>query len=388
MGEVAPRERRDVRRKVADLATPCLLLDRGKLMRNLARMTEHMGRHDVMLRPHLKTAKSIDVARLALAANFGGIAVSTLNEARYFFAHGIRDITYAVGLAPAKLDEVLALCAAGADIGVLVDDADVVRGIAETAPRGASLKVLIEVDTGGGRGGVAPTSEALLAIARLLDAAPGLDFRGVLTHAGQSYACRSIEAIAAVAEGERAGAATAAQRLRESGVQCPVVSVGSTPTALHGRDFTGVTEVRAGVYMFMDLFQAGLGVCDRDDLAVSVLTSVIGRRPADNRVLIDAGALALSLDRSTAEIAGADAGYGLVCDERGRVVDDLSVVAVNQEHGFVAGEAPLPLESLEVGARLRILPNHACMTAAMHERYNVIDGEDDVAAVWQCTGGW
>lgn len=130
---------------------------------------------------------------------------------------------------------------------------------------------------------------------------------------------------------------------------CPVVSVGSTPTALQGRKFTDVTDVRAGVYMFMNLFQAGIGVCRLDDIAISVLTSVIGQRQSDNRVFIDAGALALSLDRSTAALEGADAGYGLVCDERGSPLDGLSVAAVNQEHGFVCGEAPLPFESVAVG---------------------------------------
>lgn len=374
--------------RIADLPTPCLLLERAKLEANLTGMTERLRRHGVALRPHLKTAKSIDVARLALEANFGGIAVSTLNEASYFFGHGIRDITYAVGLAPAKMDQVFALRTAGADIGVIVDNAVAARAAAEAAPRSLGLKVLIEVDTGGGRGGVAPTSEELLEIGAKLDGAPGLELQGLLTHAGQAYDCRSIAAIAAVAEEERAGVAAAARRLRDAGLPCPVVSVGSTPTALQGRQFTDVTEVRAGVYMFMDLFQAGIGVCRLDDIAISVLTSVIGQRQSNNRVFIDAGALALSLDRSTAALEGADAGYGLVCDERGRPLDGLSVAAVNQEHGFVCGEAPLPFESVAVGARLRILPNHACMTAAMHSHYNVVDGEDEVAAVWPRTGGW
>ena len=374
--------------RIADLPTPCLLLDRAKLEANLTGMTERLRRHGVALRPHLKTAKSIDVARLALADNFGGIAVSTLNEASYFFGHGVRDITYAVGLAPAKMDQVFALRTTGADIGVIIDNAVAARAAAEAAPHSLGLKVLIEVDTGGGRGGVAPASEELLEIGAKLDGAPGLELQGLLTHAGQAYDCRSVAAIAAVAEEERAGVAAAARRLRDAGLPCPVVSVGSTPTALQGRQFTDVTEVRAGVYMFMDLFQAGIGVCRLDDIAISVLTSVIGVRRSDNRALIDAGALALSLDRSTAALEGADAGYGLVCDERGRPLDGLSVAAVNQEHGFVCGEAPLPFESVAVGARLRILPNHACMTAAMHSHYNVVDGEDEVAAVWPRTGGW
>ncbi|MFQ6023439.1 MAG: alanine racemase [Acidiferrobacterales bacterium] len=368
-----------------DLTTPALILDRRILAANTGAMTARMRRHGVNLRPHLKTAKSADVARLALEGNFGGITVSTLREAGYFLEHGITDITYAVGMVPAKLDTAATLCEKGANLKILTDNVEVAQAI---AAHGAAHQVLIELDTGDKRGGVAPQGPELVEIGRILDKAPAVTLAGVLTHAGHSYDCRDADAVAAVAEAERAGAVMAAEGLRAAGLPCPVVSVGSTPTAVFARDLTGVTEMRPGVYMFYDLFQAGIGVCRLEDIAVTVLASVIGQRRADNILLIDAGALALSKDRSTATLPE-DCGYGLVCDaESGQPIKGLRVQTVDQEHGFVTAEQPMPFDKLPVGTKVRILPNHACITAAAYDAYNVIDGTNEVIAWWSRCNGW
>ncbi len=373
-----------------DLPTPALVLDRGVLSANIARMNERMRRLGVPLRPHLKTAKSADVARLAVAGHPGGVTVSTLHEADYFLERGFADVTYAVGITPARLDGAAALRRRGADLKIITDDVGVAGAI---AAHGASFAVLIEIDTGGARGGVAPGGPELLEIARRLDGAPAVTLGGVLTHAGHSYDCRDEAAMAAVAEEERAGAVMAAKRLRAAGLACPVVSVGSTPTARFARDLTGVTEARPGVYMFCDLFQAGIGVCERGDIALGVLASVIGQRRQENLLLIDAGALALSKDRSTAELA-ADSGFGLVCDaitgrpHGGLPHGGLKVASVHQEHGIIASDAPIPFESFPIGARVRVLPNHACMTGAAHETYNVIDGGTEIVARWPRCNRW
>ncbi|MBO0712291.1 MAG: alanine racemase, partial [Acetobacteraceae bacterium] len=205
------------------LPTPCLILDRTKLERNIGRMAAALARHGTPLRPHMKTAKSIEVARLVLADQPGGITVSTLAEAEYFAAHGIQDILYAVGITPQKLDQVAKLNAAGAAVAVITDDLTMAEVIAAhpTPPR-----TLIEIDTGEGRGGLTPDDPALLAIAAKLGGALG----GVMTHAGHSYAARSLADIALVAEAERAGAVRAAERLRGVGHDPAVVSVGSSPT--------------------------------------------------------------------------------------------------------------------------------------------------------------
>ena len=364
--------------KLADLPTPCLVLDRGILLRNIGAMARALAPHDVPLRPHMKTAKSIDVARLATAGQPGGITVSTLAEAEYFAGHGVTDILYAVGITPQKLEQVAKLNAVGASIIVLTDDIDMAGVIAahHQPPR-----VLIEIDTGEGRGGVTPGDDVLLAIAARL----GPHLAGIMTHAGHSYAGRSPEDMVRIAEAERAGIVRAAERLREAGHDVSIVSMGSSPTALHAKRLDGITEVRAGVYMFGDLFQAEIGTHGLDSIAVTVLTSVIGRRPG--RLLVDAGGLAMSKDHST-ETAPKDYGYGLVLDVGGRrSYGDTIVRRAYQEHGVVELD-PANRIDLPVGGKLRIAPNHTCMTVAAHDRYHVVDGTDEVAAIWTRVNGW
>ena len=366
--------------RLADLPTPCLVLDRSILARNLAAMAAALARHGVPLRPHMKTAKSVDVARMALAGQPGGITVSTLAEAEYFAGHGITDILYAVGITPAKLDRVAVLRRAGADVLVITDDPGAAAAI---AAHPANLGALIEVDSGEHRGGGAPNGPHLLEVAARL----GPALRGVMTHGGHSYAGRSTADMEAVAEQERAAAVGAAERLRAAGHAAAIVSVGSSPTALHARHLQGVTEVRAGVYMLGDLFQASIGTHAMEDIALTVLAAVIGLRPAEHRLLVDAGGLALSKDRSTQPTT--DLGFGLVLDALGRPAYGRSVVAqAYQEHGVVALDPALPFPDLRVGDLVRIAPNHVCMTAAAHDRYWVVDGSDLVVAEWPRANGW
>jgi D-serine deaminase-like pyridoxal phosphate-dependent protein len=361
-----------------DLPTPCLVLDMTILKRNIAMMATALARHGVPLRPHMKTAKSIDVARLALQGQPGSITVSTLAEAEYFAAHDLTDILYAVGIVPQKLDQVAKLNDAGADVIVLTDDLEAAGAIA-THPR--PPRALIEIDTGESRGGVSPDDDALLAIAERL----GMNFAGVMTHAGHSYGGRSVEDMARIAEAERSGVVRAAERLRAAGYTTPIVSMGSSPTALHAASFEGVTEVRAGVYMFGDLFQAEVFTHAIEDIAMTVLTSVIGRRPG--KLLVDAGGMALSKDRST-EAAPKDYGFGLALDRMGqRTLGEAIVRRAYQEHGVIELD-PAHQPALPIGGRLRIAPNHTCMTAAAHDRYYVVDGGEEIVAVWSRVNGW
>jgi D-serine deaminase-like pyridoxal phosphate-dependent protein len=223
-----------------------------------------------------------------------------LAEAEVFAAAGLRDILYAVGIAPQKLDRVLAIRRRGCDLMVLLDSVEQARAVAAASrTAGDPIPALIEIDSDGHRAGLHPDDPAVIEVGRILHEG-GAELRGVMTHAGEGYAVVGAEAHAAVAEAERAAAVAAAEALRAAGLRCPVVSVGSTPTAHAARDPTGVTEMRAGVHVFFDLVQAGLGVCRPQDIALSVLTTVIGHQAAKGWVLIDAGWMALSQDRGTA----------------------------------------------------------------------------------------
>ena len=372
------------------LETPCLVLERGKLERNIARMRDHLATLQVGLRPHVKTAKCFEVANLALAGQSGGITVSTLKEAEQFFGHGVTDILYAVGITPNKLDHVADLRRRGADLAVILDNVESARIVtARGAAAGVTFPVLIEIDSDGHRSGVKPEDAVLLEIGRILESGSGAQLRGIMTHAGDSYNCDTVDKIRAMAVRERDAVARCAARLRDAGLPCPVVSVGSTPTATYSKDLTGVTEVRAGVYMFFDLFMAGLNVCNIDDIALSVLTTVIGHQPDKGWIITDAGWMAMSRDRGTAG-QRVDQGYGVVCDIAGTPLEDFLVVSTNQEHGIIGrrGGGTLDVAKYPVGTLMRILPNHACATGAQHDRYHIVDGDAQVRMVWPRFSGW
>ena len=371
-----------------ELATPAALIEDAKMARNIARMQSRMDSLGVSFRPHVKTSKCVEVARRQLAAGARGITVSTLKEAEQFFQAGFEDILYAVSLAPQKVAPALDLRRRGCQLQVVVDSMAAARALTEQARR-EPVPVLIEVDVDGHRGGVAPGSALLLDIGRHLHE-QGLTLLGVMAHAGSSYDQRTPAQLLEIAEQERAQAVRAAERLRGAGLPCPVVSVGSTPTALSAEQLTGVTEVRAGVYVFFDLVMAGVGVCSDEDIALSVLTTVIGHQVERGWVLVDAGWMAMSRDRGT-QSQPVDQGYGLLCGLDGRVLDGWLMRAANQEHGIVSrrdGQAPDDLEQrFPLGSKWRVLPNHACATGAQHELYTVVEGAE-VRSRWPRFGGW
>ena len=384
--------------RLADLDTPCLLLERRKLEANLARMSAKARAQGVDLRPHMKTAKCAEIARLATRGHSGAITVSTLKEAEYFFEEGFKDILYAVGITAKKLDRAAALIGRGAELALITDCRAAVPDLSDRAQSlGCRFKLLIELDCGDGRAGIPAASDALLELAATIAAAPNLALVGVMTHAGQSYNCRSINDIKKVADEEHDLACRAAARLRAAGHEVSRVSIGSTPTAVHGDSFDGITEIRPGVYMFQDLFQAEIGACEQSDLALAVMASVIGHYPERQEAIIDAGGLALSKDRSLAATVN-DLGYGLVVPLTGAgpVGVSVHVARVSQEHGVIAAlGGPFPYARFAPGDRVLVYPNHACMTAAAYDAYHLVEalvpekGEDiELAGLWPRVNGW
>jgi D-serine deaminase-like pyridoxal phosphate-dependent protein len=372
----------------ANLSTPALILDKSAMQRNLDDMHARMRAHGVGLRPHLKTAKSAEVARRAISGQPGGITVSTLAEAEYFFTHGFRDILYAVGIAAGRLDRVVALSKAGADIKIITDNIDAVRSIADyPSDNGEHFKLLVEVDSGEGRAGVLSDGPEFMEIARTIHNGENMTLMGVLTHAGHSYKCKTIDQIKSVAEQERRIITNAAERLRTEGLPCPIISAGSTPTAVHAQSLDGVTEMRPGVFVFNDLKQLSVGACERNGLALSVLASVIGHNRHNGHILLDTGALALSKDISVHD-EYPEVGYGEVCDaDTLEPIDGLVVDAVSQEHGIVPVSNPVQFNALPIGSQVRILPNHACITAAGYSHYEVLEG-GTIIERWDRVNGW
>ncbi|UVH60800.1 DSD1 family PLP-dependent enzyme [Variovorax paradoxus] len=374
---------------LATIDTPAALIERSRMQRNIARMQQRMSELGVRFRPHVKTSKCIAVAEAQREAGAQGITVSTLKEAEQFFAEGFTDILYAVGMAPHRLQHAMDLRRRGCALGILTDGVESARAIAEFGrANGEVFDVLIEVDTDGHRSGIRPEEDALLEVAHVLHDG-GMRLGGVMTHAGSSYELDTPEALRAMAEQERSGCVHAAQRLREAGLPCPVVSVGSTPTALMAEALEGVTEVRAGVYVFFDLVMRNIGVCAEDDIALSVLTTVIGHQADKGWAIVDSGWMAMSRDRGTQK-QKRDFGYGQVCDVDGKVLDGYVLSGANQEHGILSREGAPDTgiaARFPIGTRLRILPNHACATGAQFPEYQALS-EDGSLETWGRFHGW
>ncbi|MED5330420.1 MAG: alanine racemase [Planctomycetota bacterium] len=365
--------------------TPALVLDRERLHSNLDAMASRAADRGVSLRPHMKTAKSAAIGQQALDRGAKGITVSTLHEAEYFFSHGFEDITYAVSIVPDRFLQASSLARRGLDLKIITDNPSVTQDLAHFMSRENSpLTLLVEIDSGEHRTGVDPQGDDLVKIARLVDQCPSLRFGGLLTHAGHSYKCSDPSEIVTTAEDERRIAVESARRLTQENIACSEISIGSTPTCTNAQSAKGVTEWRPGVYMFGDLAQVALTSCTLDDIALSVLTTILAVRPEEGRLIIDGGGLAMSKDM------GKDVGYGLVNTLDGTAtIPGLHLAEVHQEHGELRSNGQVDFSRFSVGDKLRILPHHACMTAAMHDRYHVVEGNrPEIVEVWDRANGW
>ncbi|MBI5361678.1 MAG: alanine racemase [Planctomycetes bacterium] len=376
------------RMRIDELPTPCAVVDHERLERNAARMGERMTRLGVRLRPHVKTHKCAEIARLSVRGHFGGVTVSTLAEARGLAEAGFDDLTWAVPIALDRIDDALLLGRRVRSFALLVDHPDAARALSAKARGGEQrVPVFLKVDCGYHRAGVDPEDPASVAFARELASLPGLEFRGLLTHAGHAYHATRRDELAAFARAERDVPVRFAERLCAAGVRVDEVSVGSTPTMSVAEDLAGVTEARPGNYLFFDAFQASIGSCDLEDAAFWVVATVIGHARAQNALLVNAGALSLSKDPGATHV-DARCGFGRVASaNRSRAFPSLRVTALSQEHGQIGSETPIDFDALPIGAKLAIVPNHSCLSAALFDRYHVVrDGR--VAEVWRALRGW
>jgi D-serine deaminase-like pyridoxal phosphate-dependent protein len=368
------------------LDTPRLLLDQARLEANARRLRDRAAALGVTFRPHFKTAKSVEVALLAHGGVPGPATVSTMKEAEALAESGAsKDILLAATAIPARLPRAEAIRRRHDVRLILVLDSPEMAAMLDAAAE-APHEVLVEVDSGEHRAGVPP--ERALAVARAIHGSRNLRLAGVMTHGGHSYGSADPAAIADVAEAERVATVSAAEAIRAAGMPAPIVSVGSSPTLLHARDLTGVTEVRAGVSLFWDLAQMSRGMCGWDDLALSVLSTVIGHNRASRSLVLDAGALALSKD-VTANAFAPGTAYGTLGEAETGAALPLHVTHAYQEHGMV----PVPdegwFERFPIGSLVRVYPNHACLTAAGgYGAYDVLDAGGNTVARWARVDGW
>lgn len=358
----------------SQLTTPAFLVDRAIVKRNCDQMRQKAAASHVIFRPHVKTHKVVEVGRLQHGGENGPITASTLAEVEHFAAAGFRDITYAVPIAPEKLDRAEGIARGMERLNLLIDSVDALEAIEAS---GFVFDVFLKVDCGYHRAGVDPDASASVALAKRMLDSKKVRFGGVLTHAGHSYDAKNIDEIRAVAKQETAALTRFKERVGREFVR----SIGSTPTASVVERFEDCEEVRPGNYVFYDAFQSTIGSCRFEDVAVSVLATVVGSYPERNTLIVDAGALALSKDLGPDHVRP-KFGYGIVCDLKLTPIPEMKLVALSQEHGKIATSRSVP-----VGTQLRIVPNHSCLTAAMYSTYHVVDG-GRVVGEWAPVRGW
>jgi D-serine deaminase-like pyridoxal phosphate-dependent protein len=350
-----------------DLETPALLLHLDVVERNVQHMSERARKLGVALRPHAKTHKCVEVARLQLEHGARGLTVSTLVEADVFARAGFNDLTWAFPIDPSHIPHARRLAeATSATLRVAVDDERTACALA-----GSGLHVWLKVDSGLHRAGVDPASPYALQVAAELGEERGLVFDGILTHSGHAYRTTSKTEAARVAEEERSVMVGFAERLRDAGVPVREVSVGSTPAMAAAQDLAGVTEARPGNYVFYDRTMVLIGCCEPADVGVTVLATVVSHQPGAAHFIVDAGALELSKDPGPAHVT--PQGMGAV-----RGAPELTVATLSQEHGLIRAESPAALDGrFTVGTQVEIIPNHSCLTVPLFDEYHVIRGTGD-----------
>lgn len=328
--------------------TPAVLVDMDVAEANIERFQEHCDTHGLKLRPHIKTHKLPRLAQRQIAAGAVGITCQKISEAEAMIAEGGVDdvlLTYNI-IGQAKLERLRAL-AGKVRLSVVCDNLTVARGLSRSFQSGeAPLDVLVECDTGAGRCGVA-SPEAAAALAKAVDALPGLRFAGLMTYppvgreaAVQDWLTRAVTACEA------------------EGLSVGVVSNGGTPGMWQAQDVPAATEYRIGTYIYNDRSLQARGICGWDECALTVLATVISV-PASDRAIIDAGSKVL-----TSDLLGLE-GYGHVL---GR--PDIAIEALSEEHGTLRADNI----DLRVGDRVRIVPNHACVVTNMLDRIELVRG--------------
>ncbi len=354
--------------RIADLDTPSLLVDLDRLEANLDRMARIVRSADLHLRPHTKTHKTPEIAKMQLARGAAGITVAKIGEAEVMADAGIDDIFIAHQVVGEKKIERLVELAKRVKVAVGVDSMDAAAPLSTAfALQGMRLPVLLEVDVGLRRCGVSAEEAPLLA--REINTLPGLNLAGVFAYAGQVYAARNENEVAGIAAFECRTLTEVVQHLSHLAPVEGWVSGGSTPTAAHYTAGCGLTEIRPGTYVFNDRMQIDRWSARPEDCALTVLATVVST-PEPGRAVLDAGSKSLSTDQ-----APESPGYGMLKEDSGAVL-----VKLNEEHGFLdLSNAEL---KLRVGDRVEVIPNHCCTTVNLHDELVAVR-KGEVVETWR-----
>ena len=364
--------------RLSDLPTPQVLVDRSRLLNNIARVQALADHAGARLRPHAKTHKSPVVAQWQIDRGAAGICCAKIGEAEVFAAAGIADIRLPYPVNPANAARLMALMDR-TSISIIVDHLAVARGWSDAMQKsGRTLDVLIKVDVGFHRCGIDPEEAHALDFIRAVASMPGLRLRGLLSHAGHGYHAASEDELCAVAMREAEILTTLRDAARTSGIELQELSVGATPTLRFSASRAGqgrLTELRPGNYVYFDRTQVALGAARLDECALTVLATVVSKHPG--RIILDCGSKTLTNDQARG-IAAAP-GQGAVLVEDGSAEDEaLMIERLSEEHATVRVHGGTRLEP---GARVRVVPNHSCVVSNMVDVVRLVEGEEIVESL-------
>ncbi len=360
---------------LADLPTPAVLIERARVVANIERTQAAAQQRGIRMRPHAKTHKSPRIARWQIERGAIGVCCAKLGEAEVFADAGIEDIRVPYPINPVNAARVLTLLER-VRLSFIVDHIAVANAWSEAMQRARrSVAVLVKIDVGFHRCGIDPALPGALAFVQHIAQLPGLDLRGVLSHAGHAYHARSDEEVRTIAEDEARILTRIACAARGAGIRIDEVSAGATPTARYALQQEGLTEYRAGNYVFFDRTQVGLGAATFDECAMTILARVVSK-PAAGRIVLDCGSKTLSSD--SARGFSPLPGHGAVFRDRqtkpGQHPDaDLIIERLSEEHATVrAASGSTPLEP---GDQVRVLPNHSCVVTNLADQLWLVDGD-------------
>lgn len=368
-----------------ELRTPAFLINYEQFKKNCEKMALKADALDLDFWPHVKTHKTIKGAEIQRNGRLCGITVSTLAEAWYYAENGFDRITYAFPISADKLPEIHELLQITEEFRLVTDNEKIISDLEHYGKlHELNFTVFLKIDTGSHRAGIAADDPNLVRLAQKIHESPVLEFAGLLSHAGHTYGSKSRDEIIERSRLETEALNKALARLKESGIPVESVSIGDTPACVVAESFGPATELRPGNYTFFDRMQVDLGTCEEQDVAGFVLTRIIGAYPDRNTLLIDAGALALSKDLGGTHLRN-DGTYGLIMEN-----PDLKLSRISQEHGVITCESPIDFETFTLGSFLTIMPNHSCLTAALHERFFVVDNMKNRKLLdsWKPIRGW
>lgn len=364
---------------IMELETPCVLVDEKCLAQNIEQMQQLANQNQVALRPHIKTHKSLEIAQRQIFAGAAGISASKSSEALVFIEAGITSVTIAYPLVEAvKLERVVAAAKSNnTDLRLIVDSTAGVRAIAAVAEKYQFLlKIYFKIDVGLHRCGFSEHDKKITELAAQIKQHPWLEFTGLLSHAGHSYAAPNAAAACEIAIQERDILLRVKNRLEQAGVPVAEISVGATPTVLAADDFTGITEIRPGNYVFMDRTPLRLNLIKPEQIALSVLATVVSKNT--DYFIIDAGSKTLSSDAGAHGTKGVS-GFGLAypVNHFQQPAYEILVAKLSEEHGFLERGTV----DLEIGARIRIIPNHSCVVANLVGEYQFVAADGGIRKI-------